>query len=244
MCRAEINQNRVGEEDLTHLVLDLLVLMVLGFCVWQGYRKGLILTVAGLLILVIAVWGGAKVADRFADSVVEKVNPILNWVSDEATEQAIREHGRDGNTKNEKTIKEIAVDAFASLGVVDQETDTLAERVITTMKTTGLSLRESIANTFIRTVCWVILFIFGFAIVTLLLTLLAHFISMLFNLPGLKLVDTVGGMVSGLIYGLIILFAIGWIMRFLGILIPKDLVDGTFFLRFFVYSNPLTSVLS
>lgn len=226
------------------MVLDLLVLIILGFCTWQGYRKGLILTVAGLLVLVIAIWGGTKVADKFADVVVEKVTPLINWVSDDATEDAMSQNGRTGSPMDKSTITTIAERAFSTLGVFNGETEKMADRVYNNMTKTGESIRSSISSVFVRTLCWVLLFIFGFTVVALLLTLLAHFISMLFTLPGLKMVDTIGGLASGLLYGMLILFAIGWMMRFLGLIIPTDLVEGTFFLRFFVTVNPLSAFIS
>ncbi|MDR3207481.1 MAG: CvpA family protein [Oscillospiraceae bacterium] len=228
---------------MIHLILDLLVLAVLAFCVWQGWRKGLILTAAGMLVIILAIWGANTLSEKYADTLSEKVYPLLSWVTDDATEEAAHDNAYNAAPDDENVILVIAAQAFARLGIVDAEIEELADRVVAQMKETGASLRQSIAMTFLNMVCRVLLFIFIFAVLALLMTLGTHFVSMLFKLPGLRLADTVGGLALGFARGLFILFAIGWLLRFIGILIPSDLVQDTVLLRLFVQHNPLVGLL-
>jgi hypothetical protein len=227
---------------LTPVVLDLLILLILAFCVWQGYRKGLILSLSGFLILIIALWGASFLSDRFVDSVTERIHPLLDWVTDDATEEAARSEVSDKDP--EAHSLSVARKTFSLLGVSDKEVDILADKVLAFMDDAGVSVRAGISAVFIRTLTWVILFLFFLAIIALLLTLLTHFIGMMFDLPGLKMLDTVGGLAAGFAHGCLILFAIGWGLRFLGILIPAELIGETVFTRFFVQTNPLALFLS
>jgi hypothetical protein len=227
---------------LTPIVLDLLILLILAFCVWQGYRKGFILSLSGFLILIVALWGASFLSDRFVDPVTERIHPLLDWVTDDATERASRSEA-DAEDSEARSLS-VAREAFSLLGVSEEEVDALADKVLSFMDDSGVSVRAGVSAVFIRTLAWVILFLFFLAIISLLLTLLAHFIGMMFELPGLKLLDTVGGLAAGLAHGCLILFAIGWGLRFLGILIPAELIGETVLTRFFVQTNPLTLFLS
>jgi hypothetical protein len=222
-------------------VLDLLILLVLAFCVWQGYRKGLVLSLSGFLILIIALWGASSLSDRFVDPVAERIHPLLDWVTDDAAEEASR--SESGDNDSDAHALSVARKAFSLLGVSGREVDALADKVLTFMEDAGVSVRAGISAVFIRTLAWVVLFLFFLAVIALLLTLLAHFIGMMFELPGLKTLDTVGGLTAGFVHGCLILFAVGWGLRFLGILIPAELIDETVLTRFFVQTNPLALFL-
>jgi uncharacterized membrane protein required for colicin V production len=234
----------MGEERVTILasiVADLLVFIILAFCIWQGHRKGLILTISSFVILLIAIWGASHLTDRFINPVTEHIQQLLDWVTDDAAEEAVRKQSETQITDKNLTI---ARDAFSGLGISSKEVDLMAEKVDTLMKNEGVSVKAAISAVFIHTFSWVILFFFFLAIVALVLTLLMHFISMLFDLPGLKMLDKVGGLAAGLLHGCVLMFAIGWGLRFLGILIPTELIGHTVLLRFFVQVNPLAVFLS
>ena len=228
---------------MTHIVLDLLLVLILGFCVWQGFRKGLILTVAGIVVLALAVWGASSIASRYADDFEERVHPLFGWVSDEAADDAMRSAGYSSGVRDEEFILNIAAGAFAKMGIVDQEAQKLADQVADDMRENSTTLKSAISNAFIHVICQVLLFVFTFAVIALLLTLLTHFFGMLVKLPGLKLFDTIGGLAVGLGYGVLLMFAIGWVLRFLGVIIPIPLIEDTTLLRFFVNNNPLAGLL-
>ncbi len=228
---------------MTAFIVDLLVLMILGFCVWQGYRKGLILSAAGVLILIIGVIGGVQLANRLGPSVSVKMGPLLDWVADDATDEAVRASGGYSAFQDIDTVETIARGAFERLGIQKNGASKLSGRVWDRMQALDTPLNKSVAAIFIEAVCWVGVFLFGFVILSLLLTLAAHFVSMLFTIPGLNLLDTVGGLGFGLLQGLLILFAVGWVFRYLGILIPDSWTQNTLLLRFFVNVNPFDAFL-
>ena len=228
---------------MTHVLADLLLLMILGFTVWQGYRKGFILTLAGVLVLILAAWGAGRFSGNYAGDFEQKLNPLFGWASDEAADEAIRKGGYTSGVNDDETLLRIAAEAFGGMGINGEESGKLAEAAIGDMRENASSLKTSISNTFIHAMCRALLFIFAFAVLALFLTLLAHFVSMLFKIPGLRLIDTIGGLAAGLIYGLFMLSAISWGLRFLGVLIPADFIEGTVLLRFFVNNNLLASFL-
>jgi uncharacterized membrane protein required for colicin V production len=225
------------------VVLNLLLVIILGFCVWQGYRKGLILTAAGVLVLILAIWGASGIAGRYAADFEERINPLFGWVSDEATEEAMRANGYKNEIRDPDTVRRVAAEAFSGMGIVETEADKMAGSALDDMRENSLPLKAGVSNAFIHAIYRVLLFIFVFAVIALLLTLLSHFVSMLVKMPVLKQLDTIGGLAAGFVYGLLLLFAVGWILRFLGILLPQKIIDDTILLRFLVNHNLLAVFL-
>ena len=228
---------------MTKIVLDVLLVVILGFCTWQGYRKRLVLAAVGILVLLLAIFGGSYISDRYADDFEERINPLVGWVSDEAVDEAMRQNGYKVGALSDRVICQVAAEAFVGMGVVQPEAEKLAELALEDIKENDVSLKTGISNAFIHAVCRVLLFMFVFAVVALILTLLAHFLSMLLKMPKIKKLDTYGGLAAGFIYGLLLLSSIGWMLRFLGILVPQQIINDTVFLRLLVNKNLLAAFL-
>ncbi len=231
---------------MTGFMIDLLLVGVLAFCVWQGFRKGLILTVAGVLIIFIAAFLAGKIAGAYAEPVSEKLYPIMSWLADDAIDEAMEGKGRVNEI--EKTdiarITEVAKGTFENLGVSELEIEKMIDKVLKNLAIEGQQLQETIGKTALYMVAYALLCLFGFIVCMVGLTLLIHFIAAIFKLPILHLVDKIGGSAAGALYGILILCAIGWAVRYLGILAGPELVEETTILKLFVNHNILAGILS
>jgi hypothetical protein len=74
--------------------------------------------------------------------------------------------------------------------------------------------------------------------------LLAQLIASFFEIPPLKLIDTIGGLLTGLAFGCVLLFIAGWALRYTGLLIPPEVLEQTTFASFFMSSNPFSGILA
>jgi uncharacterized membrane protein required for colicin V production len=225
-------------------LLDLLLVAVLGFCVWQGYRKGLIITAAGILIIFAAAFLAGRVASAYAEPVSERLHPIMSWVADDAIGEATRGRGRVNEMTSPAEIKEVAERTFSSMGLPTREINAMVDKVLRSLTGTGQTVRESIEVTALYVVAYALIALFAFIIFMVGLTLLLHFVAAVFKLPVLNIIDKVGGSAAGLLYGILILCAAGWAMRYLGIISSSGLVENTTILRFFVNNNMLAGLLS
>ena len=228
---------------MTSIVLDIVLLAALGLCVLQGIRKGLILSAAGVLIVFISIWGGGLLAERFQEPVTQMLLPVISWVTDDATDEAARGMGRVSDIKAPAEVETVARGAFAGLGISEKEIDRLTEGVLSAMKETGASLRAGISHVFLSKVAYALLYLFGYALFCILLTLLANFIAALFKLPGLHLLDKVGGGALGFVYGVIFLFAVAFVLRFTGIAVSQEVIGKSLLGNFFVNANPLSGMI-
>ena len=48
------------------LIIDLILIAIVAFCAWNGYRKGFIMGISGILALIVAFYGAQIVADTYS----------------------------------------------------------------------------------------------------------------------------------------------------------------------------------
>jgi uncharacterized membrane protein required for colicin V production len=229
---------------LTGLLLDLLLLAALAFCIWQGFRKGLILTVAGVLIIFVSAFFAGNVAAAYAQPVSERLYPIMSWLADDAIDEATRGRGRVNEITDVREIEDVSRRTFEVLGISDHEIMALVDRVISSRSIANQTVHEAISLTVLYVASYALICLFAFILFMVGFTLLIHFIAAVFKLPMLNLIDKIGGTAAGLVYGLLILSAVGWAVRYLGIIASPELVENTRILSFFVNNNMLARLLS
>ena len=229
---------------MTGFLFDLLLVAALAFCVWQGYRKGLILTVAGVLVIFIAAFLAGKTAAAYAEPVSEKLYPIMSWMADDAIDNAARGMGRINELTDRAQIAAVAQRAFESLGISGLEADSMVDRVLASLGGAEQTVQETIGKAVLYMAAYALLCLFSFILFMVGLTLLIHFLAAVFKLPMLHLVDKIGGAAAGALFGILILCAVGWAVRYLGIIAGPELVESTTILKFFVNHNMLAGLLT
>lgn len=210
---------------MIHVALNLAVLLILAFCVWQGYRKGLVLSVCSVVILFVSAYAAGKIAAQYADKATEVVAPLLDWLPDVKIDEAISEVtkglGPSESIDDPSVIREIINVAFQKIGITGTFGDILTTKAAQSIKG-DVTARQSIANHFLYGVSYLLLCVFAFLVCFILLTLLMHFISAVFKLPVLGLIDKIGGCALGFVNGLLFLCFLGWILQFIGVFLPTE----------------------
>jgi hypothetical protein len=185
-----------------------------------------------------------KVAANYAQPVSERLHPIMSWVADDAIGEATRGKGRINEMTDLDEIAGVAEETFSSMGISVSEVAAMVEKALNSLTGTEQTVRETIEVTALYMLSYALIALFAFILFMVGLTLLIHFIAAVFKLPVLNLIDKIGGLAAGLLYGILIICAVGWAMRYLGIVVSSELVEDTAILRFFVNNNLLAGLLS
>ena len=91
---------------------------------------------------------------------------------------------------------------------------------------------------------YIALFGITFLLLTIVFTVIGNLIGVFLTLPGLRLVDSISGIVFGLVKGIIIVLAIGVIVRYFSFLpIVNDLFTGTTVLSHIANNNIIANIL-
>ena len=85
-----------------------------------------------------------------------------------------------------------------------------------------------------------VIFLAAFVVILLLWTLLSRALDLVARLPGLHFLNKTGGALFGLGQGCIILFVAAWLLQFFGQMLPRELVEQTVLLKFFMTTTPFS----
>lgn len=225
---------------MNHIVYDLVILAILILFALRGLHRGLVLSLCSLVALLVAFVGAALVSNYWSPSVAGWLQPFLQPTAASAIEAALPESAAGAELPVEDLI--ILLDeADLPLGL-DKFLADLREEGVPILSSGSLteSLAASLAEKLSGAIAHIGLFLLSFLLILVLWYLLAHTLDLVARLPGLHLLNKVGGAVIGVFHGAILLFICAWLVRWLWSgLIPPDALAQSKLLHFFMTFNPL-----
>ena len=215
-------------------IFDVAILVVLVFFAWRGAKKGLILTLCGLLGLFVAFFGAQVISTQFHAPVAHIVEPAIY--------QAIR-GAEPEQTQEEGTEQPPAISIPGSKPQEEPPTYTL-EELLNSMEEKGLfagfsyfldqakeeesipsegglTVASALADYLANLVARAGLFALSFLLILIIWFLVSHILDLAFHLPILATVNTVGGLVAGLLKAVLVLFVLVWLGQLANI-VPQE----------------------
>ncbi len=216
------------------IIIDLVLVAIVAFCAWNGYRKGFIMGISGILALVIAFYGAQIVADTYSQEFTSMLKPFVSGVVDSAV-AGVQE---DNSEKYEDSdVYEITFDALGSIGIIKGAAEDIAQEISERVERTGQTMREEIVNVLCSKVAYVLTAIIVFLLILIVFTVIANILNLAFKLPGLELINEVLGGVFGFAKGAVFVLVIAWLLRYLGVLISEETVNKTVLLEWLMEHN-------
>ena len=99
-------------------------------------------------------------------------------------------------------------------------------------------LSDLISDRLSSVLAFVAVFGIVFILLAIICAVIGNLIGFIFSLPGLKLLDSIAGVIFGLAKGLLIVLALAAIARYAGLLAPEAF-DGTTILKHIMNNNPI-----
>lgn len=225
---------------MNYIVYDLVILAILVLFALWGMHRGLILTLCSLVALLVAFVGASLVSNFWSPSVAGWLQPLLQPATSSAVESALPEGTADAELPLEKLL--ILLDEADLPFGLDEFVSDLREEGVPVLSAGSLveSVSTSLAEKLANAIAWVGLFLISFLVILILWRLLARALNLVARLPGLHLLNKLGGIVLGAFQGMILLFICAWLVRWLwNDLIPPEAVEKSKLLHFFMTVNPL-----
>lgn len=222
------------------VIMDIAAAAVLLLFLILGARAGLVRTLAGLLIVVVALVGAGMIAATFTDPATRLVAPMIEKAVTQKVEEAIT--AETGRLNVERVDPEIG-ELLSMLHLDEDVRESIADRAEQTVRDSGASVISAVVESLCRTAIYGLLYILAFLGLWLLLHVLATAMDLLAKLPGLSFLNALGGAALGLVKGALVLFLAIWAARRLGVSFETEEVARTYILQFFATHTPL-SVLS
>ncbi len=224
-----------------YLIYDAAVVAVLALFVWRSWKKGLLLSLCGLVVALLAFWGAGFLADLLDAPMADAIQPKLASAIEDNISDYMDPHYDDLSPAD-------PIDGLREMGgLYEWVADTLAETrasmdsmVLDTVQGVARAAAQAIAVQIAHTV----IFALAFVLLFILLTLLLHALNLVAKLPGLNFCNGLGGGLIGLAKGVVILFVAVACLRFFGNFITQEVVDNTYLLKLFVQFDPISILFS
>lgn len=261
------------------VIIDVIVgAVLLGFAIC-GARRGLVRSVAGLVIVLIALAGAGILTNTLTPKVSTYLQPLIEKRvearmdkalsgddgadSSAATSQDGESHSHSGVEMPEAAVQPdtgettIPTDPDAGqqdesalpqldagqllklLGIDSDPSKSLEEAAREKVRDTGVSIATAVVESVAESVLHILIFALSFALLLLLLKLAVRALDLVAKLPGLHLLNRLGGMAFGLVEGALALFLAVFLLRRLGVSFDTDAVEATVLLSFFTTYTPL-----
>lgn len=226
---------------MAFLIADGLVLAVLLIFACIGARRGLILSLCGLLAFVVAFLGASFAARTLSPVVADALEPKFAAAIEEQLNESIRQQAEAGEAavlSPDDVPLEGVLDALREMGFYETLINTVDRAVESGMTAVAASAAAAVAAAIAQSAAYLILFLLGFFLILLAWRLLSRALDLVARLPGLHFLNKTGGALFGLVQGCIILFVAAWLLQFFGQMLPRELVEQTVLLKFFMTTNP------
>ena len=220
----------------TPVIIDAIAVAVLaGFAV-LGVWKGLLRTLAGLLVLSLSLAGAGSIASALSVPAAKVISPVIEERIESRLNEAVQGRRPGETPEGELPLAEL----LDLLGVDEARRDALANRTEKTIRDTGISLVTALVESLAQSVLYGVLYMISFLLLTISLHLLVRMLDAFLKLPGLHGLNAVGGGLVGLAEGALLLFLAVWVLRMLGVSFGGE--ESSRIFRFFTVYTPLDAL--
>ena len=148
--------------EIPAIINIIAVVILLGFAGY-GARRGLFRTLAGLLVIVLALVGARLTAEAITAPAMELVLPVVERQMENKLDAALAASDQAGQMPEDHPEGLLAL-----LGVQEEKLADLTEKVQEGMRDTGVSVLTAVAECLTEPILYRVLFLLSFFFVTLL----------------------------------------------------------------------------
>ncbi|QUO38224.1 CvpA family protein [Dysosmobacter sp. Marseille-Q4140] len=230
----------------TPVIIDAIAAAVLlGFVIW-GAQRGLFRSLTGLLSVIVALVGAGLIAGALAAPAARLAGPLveehIRGQVDEAMEVQSSQQVEMPELETEEDDGFAIEDLLALMGLDEDVRESLLGDIQEKAVDTGVNVATAIVESVVQSLLYGVLFLLSFLALMLLLKLAVGAMDLVLKLPGLHLLNSLGGAVIGLAEGALLAFLAIWIARRLGISFETETVAQTHILHFFTTNTPLSAL--
>ena len=222
------------------ILYDLVVALFLLLALWQGYRKGFILTLCGFLAVFVAFFGASVISDVLAAPVADVLRPVVEQQILQVVEQqvltadlSIIDQLSAVAPEDLNSLLSALQDTALFQGFAEAFRNAVDSGVI---KVTGNAV-QAIAHYVAVQLAETALFLVAFVTILAIWYFISHVLDLAFRLPVLSTLNHWAGAVLGLVKGVVLLYIAAQLLK--GGFLPSEVVRDTHLVRFFCEVSPL-----
>jgi len=221
-------------------IIDLVLLAIILLSIWRGYRNGLIAGLLAACAVLFSFFAADVLSETYSQEFTNMLEPFVSGVVDSSATEAETYFQNQGVNPS---VYDMSLKSLGKIGIMKTAAENIARQLETEVTETGHVLRAAMVDKLCSIAAYVLCYVIMFVLLIIAFGVIGNLINLAFKLPGLELVNTIMGILFGLAKGLMYAFAIAWVLRFTGLLIPEETVDQTILLKKLMEICPLTRYL-
>ena len=236
-------------------IIDLALLGIIVVCIWTGYKKGIIMGIGGILVIIISIYGANLLSNTFSYEVLPVMRPFAaGYIESKIEEKEVGVLAElnlsetnfslaDIIAQNPSVENELCRLTFERFGLSDNVASQLTDEAIAYSRETNTDIIHAISEVLCRRISFVLCFIIAFAIIAILLTVVGNLANISFKLPGADIVNDIGGAVLGLATGVMFCFIAAWLLKYTGLVIKESALAETWLASMLMEKDILTQYI-
>lgn len=235
------------------VLIDIIIVAIIAFSIWRGYKGGIIATVCATVALFVSLIAGNVVATVYASEFEGALSTFAGGIVDTAASETLDFKGYDEDgqpddrypilTEEEKRdVHTVSLNVLRRVGVSDDVANDIAEETAGEVDTVGLTMRQTITAKLCGKVSFAAVFFVVFLLVVIIFAAIGNIVNLSFTLPGAQRINSIVGAAIGAFNGIIIVLFITCLFRYTGIIIGKEAVGSTAIASWLTDSNALANI--
>ena len=223
-------------------ILTVILIAIPVFCAWRGYKGGIIRSACGILAIILALFCGNIVANMYSTDFDGMLSPFVNGMVDGAENTVLTNDDKavvQLDNKEKGDVYSVSYAIFRQMGVVDNAAARMAEEIKAECTNVDQNMCDTIGKNLSARFSYILVFCVAFALVAIIFAVIGNVINISFQIPLFGIAEPILGTVLGVVKGIIIMYAVAMFMRYLGIVIPDEALEGTEFVFKLVNENPV-----
>jgi len=239
-----------------NIAIEVLLLVILLVCIWNGYKKGLVMCIGTILAIIVSLYVGDLLADTFSPAIRPAAKPFISGYLDgsDGVVSTSLNALLDGNSaglsvddaiKQKPELREpLCEKSFEKVGVYSGTAKRMAAQAVAKADNEKVSLQSAITDVMCSDFTYLVSFLIFFLLSMIIITVIVNIVNLNLRIPGNERLNRVGGLIAGAGVGAMFCFVVGWALRFGGAFLPESELGHTVLSMFFIRLNFLQYFLS
>ena len=235
------------------VLLDLLFVAIVAFCVWRGYKSGIIVSVFAMVALFVALIAANITATVYHSEFDGAISTFAGGIVDTAAADTLKFQGldEDGNpddryavlTEQEKRdVYTVSFNTLKRIGVCDRLAEQLSTETAAEVNIVGQEMRTTLTGKLSEKTAFSAVFFVVFILIAIVFAAIGNIVNLSFEIPGAQKVNHAVGAGLAAVNGVVIVLFIACVLRYSGIILGRKAVDGTLIVKSLVNSNILANI--
>ena len=223
--------------------VDIVLVVILAVCAWHGYKKGIIMGIIGVLVIILSLYGAQLLSDTFSYEVIPVLKPFVSGVVENRVEETTYQvFGYEPDINGEyhvsrsvadlvesqpETRFEIGTRVYRSLGIYSGIADAMAQKAVSFSDQNNASLSSSAVTILCQSITWYGGFLLAFILLFSAMTVVVNILNLSFRIPYIGIINGIGGLGVGIFTGVVLCAVIVWALQFTGLVLPEEALSAS-----------------